>query len=1656
MGLSDNILNEFIKQIEKNKASSESANTDKSSSVGEKLQKRYKPTFRFDETIIKSLALSIELAKQTDQKLVSSNLFLWSLLEVCDAEYRISNKNPIYWLSKVMGVSRSALFASIRASVELEYNHDFFPNGATNNREKLVGFYGYEYMNGILNIEACRNHFLNNHSRLGHAEKCQLVDEYLSKLTEDDDFSYFDFVVGDIVLNGFSDKLRELSNSHGVTFSSSITGLISSVINTTITNRAIRPKGSLMGVIEITAFDILHFMLSLMIDFDMLKSSELGIYKLYIHANSCAKEGNLVSIFSNDGFAHLSSPNNLGNAVVYLASAYALTHKDKEFNSLTSDSGEISDESKSGKHNPSIDISDFGSSKEIDEIIYSCEPGSMEYSIFRLDVSTEKTSEITKRTPDISTIDHGFTGNTVSAVQYSVRGFAHMLYSLINYVTISKFDGKSIDTLNYIACYKEYLNAQKAYSDYRFALNKHVVANKSAREFVSYVGSEGFNLECRLESMADSLKWVPSKERLVHLTKTIKPSELQSAFYSLINSELKHVNSQVNHLNNEYFNPEREYHTCLNNGDINDVHKKFRGAYIPKRNGEVLKRQNSEFDVMTDKSADSFIIQPPSVLSVTSHRKDLFSDDIQTLLSIAINGWLVGSALEYTTNEGYSLYHLVEKYVTQSQRSIFQWEAADLFEGTNLIKDNTRTSILDIYRYPIGNSKVKTETNTSNDSLEDGTDVSADELGEASPDPVSTDEESLSEISTDTSIIDDSLIEEPDTLDGSESDNRIDFKISNYFYSHSYHEPYYTEHLGDIFVDQQIISDYVRSVDDKWPVNIQEIGKLKLFNPEHIAINHIESASMASIYSGGAITDNSPLKVTEFFNEIFKLISTCGWNLPNSVVDMIRGSSSNWCNSITRLSMNHFEDGTPAIESQLVFVSEGTHFSVCFETLRKLSEVIGIITPEYIDYLANRFPKQPLWDIDTNDLILPSHIVYDSFDADMYNNINVLSNRMEHALLDTYNLMMISNPIIASSISTFHVDDESRLWSDDIIYGEDVQNIASLLHMKSNKGLVINAPYNESLANQVCYELFNHSNRYLSGDSPNTSVPIIIDTFNLLINSKSSEDYYKNFEYILSELKETQAIIFIKNLPKSTSQSPAQNQILINTLTLLKIFMGSNDYNKDDVFRTSDVIPEIYQKVCLLMDSDTFKSVVDIDPDMRDMFVLYTPHTLTRDEVKIIRRLYTSSLYSSPSTDLLFCDGNFDSNFESWVSQIKTDIEEPQKSKLLIDAYSALAKSTGVSHWFDDSTMQRAIKSVFGCEVTKPKKYNKSNSIIDELNKLIIGQAEACKIVGDTIKRGESPLRDKNYPVASMLFAGPTGVGKTEIVKAITNGLTDYNLIRLDMSEFMEQHSVSKMIGSPPGYVGYDKGGQLTNQVMQNPKSVVLFDEIEKAHPAVFDMLLQILDDGRLTDSRGKTVDFSNTIIVMTSNIGHTHNDKAKTSLGFISSTDNSISAEKELKENRDRLMKSIKEVFRPEFINRITRIVMFNTLSKSDCTKIAVLRAKDVLDRASKLGVTCNINNKVYEMIVDAGYSDDYGARNIKRCVQKTLEYAINEVVTDTLSDYINDDFSAVINIDYIPDASNDSGVLSLDIHCEEIEINRKFSIEVNRQLGDIVTYNL
>ena len=359
------------------------------------------------------------------------------------------------------------------------------------------------------------------------------------------------------------------------------------------------------------------------------------------------------------------------------------------------------------------------------------------------------------------------------------------------------------------------------------------------------------------------------------------------------------------------------------------------------------------------------------------------------------------------------------------------------------------------------------------------------------------------------------------------------------------------------------------------------------------------------------------------------------------------------------------------------------------------------------------------------------------------------------------------------------------------------------------------------------------------------------------------------------------------------------------------------------------------------------------------------------------------------------------------------DREMEIKAEIRAIASSKKTEADGeeVSPFVDAEEIAHIVASWTGVPVNKltESESEKLLHMEDTLHQRLIGQEDAVKAVSRAIRRARVGLKNPNRPIASFIFSGPTGVGKTELTKALAAYFfgSEDAMIRLDMSEYMERHTVSKLIGSPPGYVGYNEGGQLTEAVRRRPYTVVLFDEIEKAHPDVFNMLLQILEDGRLTDAKGRTVDFKNTLLIMTSNIGSKVIEKGGGGLGFEFSDDQT---ESQYNRIRSLVNEELKNYFRPEFLNRLDEIIVFRQLSKEEVKEIAEILLKEVFTRLTEKEIALQVTDKFKERLVEEGYNPAYGARPLRRAIMRLLEDVLAEEI---LSGRVGEGDTATVDID-------------------------------------------
>ncbi|MBF2099074.1 MAG: ATP-dependent Clp protease ATP-binding subunit [Gloeomargaritaceae cyanobacterium C42_A2020_066] len=357
------------------------------------------------------------------------------------------------------------------------------------------------------------------------------------------------------------------------------------------------------------------------------------------------------------------------------------------------------------------------------------------------------------------------------------------------------------------------------------------------------------------------------------------------------------------------------------------------------------------------------------------------------------------------------------------------------------------------------------------------------------------------------------------------------------------------------------------------------------------------------------------------------------------------------------------------------------------------------------------------------------------------------------------------------------------------------------------------------------------------------------------------------------------------------------------------------------------------------------------------------------------------------------------------------EIEIKAQIRAIVQSKKNDGETTGDTPVVTEEDIAQIVASWTGIPVNKLTETESERllNMEDTLHQRIVGQEEAVKAISRAVRRARVGLKNPNRPIASFIFSGPTGVGKTELTKALAAYFfgSEDAMIRLDMSEYMERHTVSKLIGSPPGYVGYNEGGQLTEAVRRRPYTVVLFDEIEKAHPDVFNLLLQILEDGRLTDAKGRTVDFKNTLLIMTSNIGSRVIEKGGGGLGFEFANDQ---AESQYNRIRSLVQEELKQYFRPEFLNRVDEIIVFRQLNKDEVKQIADILLKEVFARMTEKGIALQVTEAFKDRLVEEGYNPSYGARPLRRAIMRLLEDSLAEEI---LSGRVKNGDTAIVDVD-------------------------------------------
>jgi ATP-dependent Clp protease ATP-binding subunit ClpB len=340
------------------------------------------------------------------------------------------------------------------------------------------------------------------------------------------------------------------------------------------------------------------------------------------------------------------------------------------------------------------------------------------------------------------------------------------------------------------------------------------------------------------------------------------------------------------------------------------------------------------------------------------------------------------------------------------------------------------------------------------------------------------------------------------------------------------------------------------------------------------------------------------------------------------------------------------------------------------------------------------------------------------------------------------------------------------------------------------------------------------------------------------------------------------------------------------------------------------------------------------------------------------------------------------------VPALENDLKNAEQK-----AEAARKKAKFIKQWVTEEEIARVVSRWTGVPVTRilESEADKLANLEQAMGERVIGQTAAISAISRALRRSRAGLSDENRPIGSFMFLGPTGVGKTELAKTLAESMfgDERTIVRIDMSEYMERHSTARLIGSPPGYVGHEEGGQLTETVKHRPYSLILFDEIEKAHPEVFNVLLQILDNGRLTDGKGKTVNFKNTIIIMTSNLGSEY-IKEMASIGFTTSLVRTVETLK------DKIMETLRQSLRPEFLNRIDEVIVFNPLSPKDISAIVDIQLVKVMERLRARGIGLKIDQKARQFLAEQGYDPEFGARPLKRTIERLLVDPLSEKIID------------------------------------------------------------
>ena len=564
--------------------------------------------------------------------------------------------------------------------------------------------------------------------------------------------------------------------------------------------------------------------------------------------------------------------------------------------------------------------------------------------------------------------------------------------------------------------------------------------------------------------------------------------------------------------------------------------------------------------------------------------------------------------------------------------------------------------------------------------------------------------------------------------------------------------------------------------------------------------------------------------------------------------------------------------------------------------------------------------------------------------------------------------------------------------------------------------------------------------KIVAGDVPETlknKRVVSIDISGMVAGAKYRGDFEERIKKSLEEVKKAgDVILFIDEIHTIVGAGSAEGAV--DAANILKPLLARGEVQVVGATTTTEYRKYIEKDAALerrfspvTVNEPTEEDTIKILEGLRDKYEAHHNVKITDESIKAAVELsmrYVNDRYlPDKAIDLIdeaasrvkmqtYTKPDSMRNLEDEIEKVSKEKEEAiatqnfeKAAKLRDTEKSKKAKlEEEQKKWKEDNTKKvmvlskediaHVIASWTGIPVNKitETENEKLKHLEENLHKRVVGQDEAVSAVSKAIRRGRVGLTDPNRPTGSFLFLGPTGVGKTELAKALAEAMfgNEDSMIRVDMSEFMESHSVAKLIGSPPGYVGYDEGGQLTEKVRRKPYSVILFDEVEKAHPDVMNMLLQILEDGRLTDSQGRTVNFKNTVIIMTSNVGAKFiTDKNK--LGFSGGNEEE-NKKQEYEDIKKEVMGELKKQFRPELINRIDDIIVFHKLENEDVKKIIEIMLSQVTKRLEKQDIKIEIDNSVKELIAKKGVDNNYGARPLRRAIQNMLEDKIAEAILD------------------------------------------------------------